>query len=204
MKTVNALAGLALAAYTVMALTACPQTSDSSPSPAPAAAVQTCTMGVNGQLVDQYGNLCSGTGSAYGCTGYTYNPSTGTYINPTTGQQIPASSCGSGTTTTGAPPTGYGSGCQGWTQYYDSMGYQVTYVPVSVNGTLVCVDYSQMQQYNPGYYNNLYSDPNYWYQYPPTAYQGGYYGSYGQSQCATDVNLGFESGGFGAGINLCF
>jgi hypothetical protein len=40
--------------------------------------------------------------------------------------------------------------------------------------------------------------------YPPTAYQGGYYGGYGYNQCATNVSLGFGSGGFGAGLNLCF
>lgn len=202
MKTVNAIAGLALAAYAVLALTACPQTSNSSdPSPTTPVGVLTCTQGINGQLVNQYGQPCSG-GSTYACTGAIYNPATGQYT--VNGQ--PVYNCGGGTTIPGQGAPGYptGSGCLGWTQYYQSMGYNVTYVPVNVNGTLVCVDYSQMQQYNPGYYNNLYSDPNYWYQYPPTAYTGGYYGGYGQSQCATDVNLGFQSGGFGAGINLCF
>jgi hypothetical protein len=204
MKTLKAIAGYALAAYAVLSLTACPSTNNGSDNSTPAAVTPlTCTVGINGQYVNQYGQPCSG-GATF-CSGYTYNAQTGTYIGPN-GQQIPASSCGSAIPSTGYTGTNYVSGCQGWTQYYQSQGYNVMYVPVNIGGgQLVCVDYNQLsQQYNFGQYNQAYIDPNYWYSYPPTAYQSGYYGNYGYNSCASNVNLGFSTGGVGAGVSLCF
>lgn len=208
MKAFNYGAGLALAAYLVLALAACSKTDNGSNNSSPAAVAATqCVMGQDGIYRNQLGQSCSPTAN-YACAGYTYNAQTGTYINPQNpAVQIPAAQCG-GTTT--IPNQGYYggtyvSGCDQWTQMYG-----VQYVPVQMSGQLVCVNYQYLQQqivysYPQYQYSPWYNDPSYWYSYAPTAYDygyggGGYYG-YG---CANNISLGFGGGGFGAGINLCF
>jgi hypothetical protein len=174
----------------------------------------TCTTGNDGIPRDQYGRSCSADVLNYGCSGYTYNAQTGTYIDPATGQQFPASSCG-GTTTipnTGyygnnyITGTGYGSGCDQWSQYYG-----ITYVPVNLGGgQMVCVNYqylqSQIMTTYPQYASTpYYNDPSYWYTYAPSAYSNGYSGGgyYGYG-CGSGISLGLSSGGFSDGVSLCF
>ena len=215
MKQINTAAGLALAAYFVVALAACSKTDNGSNNSSPAAAAATqCIVSGDGQYRDQTGRTCSPNGlTGYGCNGYIYNGQTGTYTNPANGQVVPAATCGG---TNVIPNTGYygnnyiggqgGSGCQQWSQYYG-----ITYVPVDIGGgSLVCVNYqylqSQITASYPQYEYSQYAQPNYWYSNPPVAYETGYgYGAGGgYSSCATNINLGFSTGSFGAGINLCF
>ena len=127
MKLIKYIGAVVIGAYTVLFLTACPGTSNGSNNTSTTAAVaNTCSVGLNGQLVNQYGQPCN-SGLNYGCAGYTYNSQTGTYINPSNGQQIPISACGGTTNGVGGIYPGgtspVGSGCQGWTQYYQSPGY---------------------------------------------------------------------------------
>ena len=210
MKTVSYLAGLALAGYTILALTACPSTNNgSNDATAAATPATTCTMSYDGNLRNQYGQLCSSA---------TLNGQCGAgaqYINGQYYVNGVAVNCGGSQYV--IPPTGYAggtyvTGCAQWSQYYPGH----TYVPVNIGGgQLMCVDYGYLtSQYNFSQYNSNYSSPSYWYSNPPTIYQcdpyygcgggggGGYYG-YG-SQCAVNVNLGYSSGSFGAGVNMCF
>ena len=219
MKALKHFGALAVAAYVVLALGACSKTSnDAATTPG------TCTMTANGQMVDQYGRYCNSSSLSY-CQGYQYV--NGQYINPATGQQA---YCGNSNV---IPSQGYyGSqyigggtdGCALWSQLY----YPTTYVPVNVGGgSIMCVNFAYVQGYATQY-NSYYSNPQYWYYYPPSMYAcdpyygcggyggggygyGGYYGGgyYGYNQCATNLNLGFStitSGGTGIGIgtNLCF
>lgn len=203
MKPLNALATLLIAAMSVVVLGACSQTSNSS-SPATAATTPgTCTLSWDGTYRDQYGRSCSASGVNYGCTATTYTPSTpycgNSYTLPATGYY------NSGTT---SYYVGGGTdGCAQWTAYYGQ-----TYVPVNLGGgQLMCVSWAYMQS---TYASSMaswgaYSQPSYWYQMPPTVFQGGYPGygygyPSGYSYCQSNVSFGFSSGGLGAGVSLCF
>lgn len=140
-----------------------------------------------------------------GYSGYVY-PGTNTPCTPTTGT-------GSGTcvqSTNGQYLNQYGQTCypgqtggtqfpgggDGCSQYYYQYGVQ--YVPVNMNGQLMCMRYDLVQQYYGGQY---YGQPIYGGNY------GGQYG-YGGGYGASCINIGGQSWGQNYGLNgqigLCF
>ena len=156
MKPLNKIGLIALAAYGVLALSACGKTSNSSAASTPAS---TCTTAADGTLRDQYGRLCNSAAATSTC------PAAGYYTN-SYGQTV---ACTPGQTINNYPPngypyptnpTGYTDGCSYWTQYY-----QTPYVPMILQGQYVCVNYQWLNSYAAGssYYNNY----DYYYYYPP-------------------------------------
>jgi len=189
-----------MAALTVVVLGACSPTSNS--GSLAAATPSTCTLSWDGTYRDQNGNPCSATGLNYSCNSTPYTYTGGTAY------------CGSQYT---LPPQGYynsggstqyigggATGCQQWSYYYGQ-----TYVPVNLGGgQLMCVSWSYLQSYMNQSWGSYYQDPSYWYSYPPQVYSGNYGGYsggyYGGSYCQGDMNFGFSSGDFSAGVSLCF
>src|ERR1035437_9577787 len=142
MESVNKLAGLALAAYVIVALAACSKTDNGS---AAAVTPGTCTQSWDGQLRDQNGNICNSATMNGQCAGATFINNQ-YYVNG-----VPTNCGGSQYV---IPPTGYAnnqyvSGCQQWSAYYPGH----TYVPVNIGGgQLMCVDYNYLQsQYSGGF-----------------------------------------------------
>jgi hypothetical protein len=195
---------LLAAAMTVVTLGACSKTDNSSANNPAAVTPGTCTMSWDGTLRDQYGRSCNATNLAYGCSTYTgyagQSPYCGgsQYTLPTTGYYY-----GSGGSSYAIG--GGTDGCMQWSYYYGQ-----TYVPVNLGGgQLMCVSWAYLSGYlssYPSYYQNY----NNWYQMPPSVYMGNPYsygyggGYYGYNYCQSNLNFGFSTGGFGAGVNLCF
>jgi hypothetical protein len=194
MKAFNKLAMTVMAAYTVVALTACPGTNNGTNNASTPASPTTCPAngyytGVNGQqIMCTPGQVINPNNSVCPTSGYYVL--NGQNVACTPGQIIP--------TTTYNPPTGYPyqpspqQGCSGYYAIYGSI-----YVPMYLQGQLVCVNYdyllSQLQlsaQWNSYYMSSYYYqyEEDYYYQYPP--YSGGTCGG-----TSIFLNIGSFSGG---------
>jgi hypothetical protein len=198
MKTAfNILGVIALA----LALGACGKKSSSSSAVTP---TNVCTTGyyvTNGVYYNQGGIACSLTGvTTNSCLSgnYSYNPTTGQYVDNTTGQIVNCTGTG-----TGAIPGNNGYGCDYWTNYYRQQGYNVSYVAVNIGNQLACVrsDILYGQQAYGGYGVPNYGQQNFYTcQY---GYNCGYYGPYGSGYGtgSTCMNLGGTSFGSTYGLS---
>ncbi len=187
MKHTNALAALAFATYVVIALSACSQTKDNTVASTPA---ETCAYNPQyGTYTYPSGAQCSVSGTGSTCTAQGY------YAGPN-GQQV-ACTPGQGYY---PPPTGYPyqanpqQSCQGWSQVYPG----AIYVPMILNGQMVCVNYATLTQSIPassGYYSSEYATygAGYYYSYPPYGYSSGYGGGGGGGGgCGTSIAIAVE------------
>jgi hypothetical protein len=199
MRPFNTIATLAFAVYTVTMLGACAKTDNGSSPAAATPAATTCTVGTDGVSRDQYGRACNQTGVTTSCYGYQYI--NGQYYN----QYNQVVNCGGNQNL--IPPTGYYGGgyvssCQQWEQYYG-----VQYVPVNMGGQLMCVRWDYMYSTYGSTFSQYggYSDPYYWYQYPPSVYEGSYYDYYGYySGGMSNISFGYSDENFSLGISLWF
>lgn len=193
MKTLNALAKAMMGLGLVLSLAACGKTSTSSTTASVPVSTSSCQWnGTNWYYVGT-STVCSPTSTVGGTTicpsNGQYTTQWGTIAYCTPGQQV---------NTTYYPPNGYPYGSNpvstgGCDSYYYQYG--VPYVPMYLNGSLVCVNttyfYNQVGS-NYGYYSNPWDSYgyNYYYSYPP----------YTGSSCGTQINFGSDYGYLG----VCF
>lgn len=200
MKT-NTMATYLLATVLVVGLSACGKKKNGSVATTPAS---TCTMSYDGQLRDQYGRLCNGTGTNVNtCPNAQWNGYQ--WVDISTGQPV---NCGyGGGYQYGTPYQGYYgnqyvSGCDQWSYYFG-----VPYVPVDFGyGQIMCVSVQYLYGMNPGYQQQLYNA--YYTQQPMYTCWGGncgggYYGGYNYS-CSSAFQFGYIGSGWGFNAGLCF
>jgi hypothetical protein len=211
MKPMNALATLVLAAGALIMLNACSGTSNSAATPA-----ASCSINSVGQYVDQNGNVCNpGTQGSTTCPATGYYPVNGQNVACTPGSLVNTGGYTGYGTSYGAP-SGYSYGSNpsnGCTTYYQIYGE--LYVPMYLNGSLVCANYNDLMasmqsssyyassyQSTP-YYQNGYSQAQiaYMYAYPPTAYTSGYGGG-GYGGGCNSGSASFYYQDFGASVCL--
>lgn len=195
MKTLNAFAKAMMGGALVLTLAACGKTSTSSTTASVPVNAGSC------QLV--------GTGYYYLGTNTPCTPGVGgtTTICPSNGQYttqygtIAYCTPGQSVNMTYYPPNGYPynsnpmmtGGCDSY--YYI---YGVLYIPMYMQGQLVCVNSQYLtnyfgnnqNSYQYGYYSNPYSYVDYYYAYPP----------YTGSGCGTSIYFGSDYGNLG----VCF